>query len=116
MSLVRLRTDRAADPTVLLLVYSDGVATVGVFEQRGRLAGGPADSSWDPGLQAFAHHGPSQVATWQSGGLVFTVVTDGPADVLSRAVGSLPHERAEPPTTIDRVKEGWVTILAGLKG
>jgi negative regulator of sigma E activity len=116
MSVVRLRTDRAADPTVLLLVYSDGVATVGVFEQRGRLGGGPAESSWDPDLRAYAHHGPSQVATWQSKDLVFTVVTNGPSDVLSRAVGSLPHEQAEPPTTIDRIKEGWVTILAGLKG
>jgi hypothetical protein len=28
----------------------------------------------------------------------------------------MPHDRPEPPTTIERVKEGWVTILAGLKG
>ena len=116
MSLVRLRTDSAADPSVLHLVYSDGIAAVGVFEQRGRLDGPPAGSQWDAGLQAYAHHGPSQVATWQSGDLVFTVVTDGPADVLTRAVASLPHDQAEPPTTIDRIKEGWVTILAGLKG
>jgi anti-sigma factor RsiW len=116
MSLVRLRTDQAANPDVVQLVYSDGVATVGVFEQRGRMAAVPPESQWDAGLQAYAHHGPSQVATWQSGDLVFTVVTDGPADVLTRAVGSLPHDRAEPPTTIERVKEGWVTILAGLKG
>jgi hypothetical protein len=116
MSLVRVRTDRAADPTVLHLVYSDGVAAVGVFEQHGRLERPPTGSQWDADLQAYAHHGPSQVATWQSRDLVFTVVTDGPADVLTRAVASLPHEPAEPPTTIDRIKEGWVTILAGLKG
>jgi negative regulator of sigma E activity len=115
MSLVRLRTDRAADPSVLLLVYSDGVATIGVFEQHGRLGAGPT-GSWDADLQAYAHHGPSQVATWQSGELVFTVVTDGPAEAFARAVVSLPHEHAKSPTTIDRVKEGWVTILAGLKG
>ena len=76
----------------------------------------PPASEWDADLRAYAHHGPSQVATWQSGDLVFTVVTDGPADVLTRAVASLPHDRAEPPTTLERVKEGWVTILAGLKG
>jgi anti-sigma factor RsiW len=116
MSLVGLRTDRAADPTVLHLLYSDGVATVGVLEQRGRLDGPPTDSQWDADLQAYAHHGPSQVATWQSGDLVFTVVTDGPADVLARAVAALPHDQVISPTTIDRVKEGWVTILAGLKG
>jgi anti-sigma factor RsiW len=116
MSLVRVRTDRAADPTVLHLVYSDGIAAVGVFEQHGRLERPPTGSQWDADLQAYAHHGPSQVATWQSGDLVFTVVTDGPADVLTRAVASLPHDPVEPPTTIDRIKEGWVTILAGLKG
>jgi anti-sigma factor RsiW len=116
LSLVRVRTDRAVDPTVLHLVYSDGIATVGVFEQHGRLDGPPPGSQWSPDLQAYVHHGPSQVATWQSGDLVFTVVTDGPADVLTRAVASLPHDPAETPTTIDRIKEGWVTILAGLKG
>ena len=116
MSLVRVRTDRAVDPTVLHLVYSDGIATVGVFEQHGRLDRPPTGSQWDADLQAYAHHGPSQVATWQSGELVYTVITDGPADVLTRAVASLPHDQAQPPTTIDRVKEGWVTILAGLKG
>jgi hypothetical protein len=73
-------------------------------------------SSWDASLQAYVHHGPSQVATWQSGNLVFTTVTDGPADVLTGAVASLPHDGAQPPTTIDRVREGWVSILAGLKG
>jgi anti-sigma factor RsiW len=116
MSLMRVRTDRAAEPTVVHTIYSDGIATVGVFQQRGRLEQPPAHSEWDAELRAYAHHGPSQVATWQSGDLVFTVVTDGPADVLARAVASLPHDRAEPPTTLERVKEGWVTILAGLKG
>jgi anti-sigma factor RsiW len=116
MSLVRLRTDRSADPTMVQLVYSDGIATVGVLEQHGRLQGAPTGSQWDADLRAYTHHGPSQVATWQSGDLVFTVVTDGPADVLTRAVASLPHDPTTPPTTIERVKEGWVTILAGLKG
>lgn len=116
MSLVRLRTDRSADPAMVQLVYSDGIATVGVLEQHGRLQGAPTGSQWDADLRAYTHHGPSQVATWQSGDLVFTVVTDGPADVLTRAVASLPHDPTTPPTTIERVKEGWVTILAGLKG
>ena len=31
------------------------------------------------------------IATWQSGDLVFTVVTDGPAEVLARAVAALPR-------------------------
>ena len=47
---------------------------------------------------------------------MLTVVTDGPADVLTRAVASLPPERSTSPTTMDRVQEGWASILAELKG
>lgn len=116
LPLVRLRTDQPADATAVQAVYSDGVATVGVLEQRGRLDGPPAGTAWDPALQAYVHSGASQTATWQTGDTVLTVITDGPADVLARAVASLPAERAANPTTMDRVKEGWVTILAELKG
>ena len=37
LSLVRLRSDRAGNPDTVQLVYSDGLTTVSVFEQRGRL-------------------------------------------------------------------------------
>ncbi|HZA04428.1 MAG TPA: zf-HC2 domain-containing protein [Propionibacteriaceae bacterium] len=116
LSLVRLHTDRASDPTAVQAVYSDGVATVGVLEQRGRLEGPPPGTQWDPTLRAYVRHGASQTATWQADGIVVTVVTDGPADVLSRAVTSLPPERSSFPTSMDRVREGWASILAGLKG
>jgi hypothetical protein len=69
-----------------------------------------------PRPRAYVRHGASQTATWQANGHVLTVVTDGPADVLTRAVASLPPERSAPPTTMDRVREGWASILAELKG
>jgi len=116
LSLVRLYTDRAVNPTAVQAVYSDGVATVGVLEQRGRLDGAPFGTHWDPDLRAYVRLGASQAATWQAGDTVLTVVTDGPADVLTRAVASLPPERSAPPTTMDRVREGWASILAELKG
>ncbi len=37
MSLVRLRSDEPDQPGALHMVYSDGVSTLSVFEQRGRL-------------------------------------------------------------------------------
>jgi hypothetical protein len=116
LSLVRLHTDRAVDPSAVQAIYSDGVATVAVHEQRGQLDGPPAGTQWDPDLRAYVRHGASQTATWQANGTVLTVVTDGPADVLARAVDSLPPERSTPPTTMDRVREGWASILAELKG
>jgi hypothetical protein len=62
------------------------------------------------------HHGASGTATWQAGDVVFTVVTDGPADVLKAAVAALPHADHGQPTTMDLVLEGWVKILADVRG
>ena len=87
-----------------------------MFQQRGRLAAAPEGSRWNDDLQAYTYDGASAMATWQSHDVVFTVVTDGSSDVLARAVGSLPHAGSATPTTMERIKEGWVAILAGLKG
>jgi hypothetical protein len=115
LALVRLRSDRGDDPMALHLVYSDGLNTVSVFEQRGRLAGAPAGSEWDPGLGAYVRHGASSLASWQSGALVITVVTDGSARVLGAAVSSLPHQAPYKRTTMERVRAGWANIMAHVK-
>ena len=116
LSLVRLHSDRAQNPQALHLVYSDGLNTVGVYEQRGRLDGTPNGLHWEEPLEAYARHGASGAASWQAGDVVFTVVTDGPAEVLKAAVAALPHDETGQPTTMDRVKEGWVKILADVRG
>ena len=116
LSLVRLRSDDGSAPGVVHLVYSDGLATVGVFEQRGRLGTAPAGSRWDDELDANVVDGVSTVASWESGGRVFTVVTDGPGSLLAAAVASLPHETAAPPTTMRRIRAGWAKLLADMKG
>jgi hypothetical protein len=59
--------------------------------------------------------GASGVAIWQSGEMVFTVVTDGSASLLADAVESLPHGEATTQTTLDRIKAGWARILADMK-
>jgi negative regulator of sigma E activity len=116
LSLVRLRSDRALNPETIQLVYSDGLTTVSVFEQRGRLAAAPQGSEWDATLGAHIRRGASGVVTWESSDVVFTVVTDGNSGVLADAVASLPHDRAEVPTTLGRIKAGWARILADVKG
>jgi len=116
LSLVRLRSDRAGNPETVHLVYSDGLATVSVVEQHGRLTAAPQGSQWDATLGAYARRGASGMATWQSGDVVFTVVTDGNSGVLAEAVASLPHSDAETPTTLGRIKAGWSRILADVKG
>lgn len=115
LSLVRIRTDRAGNPGTVHLVYSDGLSAVSVFEQRGRLSAVPEGSHWDAALGAHVRRGASGVATWQSGEMVFTVVTDGSASLLAEAVQSLPHNEATARTTLDRIKAGWARILADVK-
>jgi negative regulator of sigma E activity len=116
LSLVRLRSDSPLAARAVHLVYSDGLATVSVFEQRGQLSGAPRGSSWDTGLRAYTQEGASSVASWQSGGTVFTVVTDGSTGLLAQAVGSLPHEPRRQRTTMGRIREGWAKLLADMKG
>jgi hypothetical protein len=116
LSLVRLRTDRAGSPEAVQLVYSDGLTTVSVFERRGRLTTVPPGSQWDATVRAHIRSGASGVATWQSGDIVFTVVTDGSAGVLGDTVAALPHDGAAMPTTLGRIKTGWARILSDVKG
>jgi sigma-E factor negative regulatory protein RseB len=82
---------------VLHLAYSDGLATVSVFEQRGRLD--------DAGLEGFrqvrlgggtvhVRDGLPQQLIWTSRDTVFTVVTDAPDETVAAAVAALPM--AEP--------------------
>ena len=116
LSLVRIRSDRPGNPNTVNLLYSDGLTTVSVFQQRGRLSAVPEDSQWDAALQAHVRPGASGMATWQSGDTVLTVVTDGSGSVLADAIKSLPHDRATAQTTLDRIKAGWARILTDVKG
>jgi hypothetical protein len=116
LSLVRLRSDSALAPQAVHLVYSDGLTTISVFEQRGQLSSAPGSSAWDTGLRAYTQEGASSVASWQSGGRVFTVVTDGSTDLLAEVVRSLPHEPRPGRTTMGRIREGWARLLADMKG
>ena len=116
LSLVRLRRDSDPAAGAVHLVYTDGLTTLGVVEQRGRLAAGPQGSSWDTALRAHTTDGATRLASWQSGDTVFTVVTDGSTDALAAAVASLPHEPVPERTTMDRIREGWGKLLADTKG
>jgi hypothetical protein len=116
LSLVRLRSDEPLDPGVLHMVYSDGVSTLSVFEQHGKLSGPPTDSHLDNSLHAYVRAGTPNMATWQSGDTVFTVVTDGSFDLVTDAVQTLPHERPIAPTTMGQVRAGWVRILDRVVG
>lgn len=125
LDLVQLRTDAANrtgpsgvvhGPGVLHMAYSDGLATVSVFEERGRLDEIPAGFAWDADLGAYLQTGTPTMAIWQSGPAVFTAATDGSESLLRSAVAELPHEPVITLTTMERVEAGWASIFARTKG
>ena len=78
---------------VIDLSYSDGLAVVSVFVQRGELGrpmrgwrqigmGGQAVYSINPGERSFA---------WSSGGFVYTVIADAPVATVSQVVAAMPN-------------------------
>ena len=99
--------------TVLDLGYSDGLAEVSVFEQRGKL---PSKlPGWRKtkvaGHQVFAAESDQRSLTWSTGGMVYTVMADAPPATVDAAVGALPHD--QPPGFWTRMKRG-VDKLAAL--
>ena len=111
LPLLRLRTDQTDDPELVHLVYSDGLTTVSVIEQRGRLGSPPSGTTRDQTLGAWVTDGMPSAASWTSGDVVLTAVTDGSRVTLAAAVAALPHEGLRQPTTMERVRAGWARIL-----
>lgn len=111
LQLQRIRTDGPTAPDLVHLIYSDGLTTVSVVEQRGRLDDAPAGSIRDETVGAWVTKGMPSTATWSSGDVVLTVVTDGSPVTLTAAVAALPHRAFRGQTTIERVRAGWSRIL-----
>lgn len=92
---------------VLHLSYSDGLSTVSVFQQHGRLSA-PALTGYAQvscgGKPVYAHEGMERTLMWAANGTVFTVVSDAPQDTLDRLVPQLPHE--EPVSLWSRLGRG----------
>jgi hypothetical protein len=99
----------AAVPTVHLL-YGDGIYTLSVFEQRGRMASaartGAAELTTDTGGTVWRWPGSEpRRLVWSGDGLTFTVLTDAPTDEALLAVGGLPSDRAG--SILDRLSRGF---------
>jgi anti-sigma factor RsiW len=111
LPLLRLRIDQTDDPDLVHLVYSDGLTTVSVVEQRGRLNGTPSGTTRNETLGAWVTDGMPVTASWTSGDVVLTAVTDGSRETLAAAVAALPHDGLHRTTTMERVRAGWSRIF-----
>jgi negative regulator of sigma E activity len=76
--------------------YSDGLSTVSVFQQHGRL---DADAFRDfareriGGGTVYVKYGLPTYLSWAADGTVFTAVTDAPATYVRQVVLSYPHRQ-----------------------
>lgn len=91
---------RAVDDerAVVHATYSDGLSTLSLFSQQGRLGTPGADwsrQSWG-GATVWLRTQPPLQVTWQDRGMVYTIVSDGEPQQVRAAVASLPHRGAEP--------------------
>jgi len=98
--------------TVLDLGYSDGLAEVSVFEQRGKLA--DKLTGWRKttvgGHQVFVAEPDQRSLTWSTKGMVYTVMADAPSPAVDAAVGALPHD--QPPGFWKRMSRGMTRLAA----
>ena len=104
----------AGSGRVIDLSYSDGLAVISLFVQRGELAKpmpgwrqigirGKTVYSIDPDERSFA---------WSSGGFVYTVVADAPAAVVSQVVAAMPN--SAPPGFWGRMAIGFHRLASWL--
>lgn len=96
LPLVDARSKRVADGRVVHLSYSDGLSTVSVFVQRGRL--GPESVGTTSGMRPVVEGGGTIYVDdsgqsrrmWESGGFVYTVLADAPPEMTGTVVEALP--------------------------
>jgi sigma-E factor negative regulatory protein RseB len=98
---------------VVEAVYSDGISSTSVFEQRGSL-----DRSALAGYRqvivsdapVYVRNGLPSTWVWQSGETVYTVLSDAPPAQVAAAVADLPHQRAEDGGPLARIGAGLERI------
>lgn len=97
---------------VVHLSFSDGLSTVSLFEQRGTLDDRDM-STWRrtrmSGANVFVRDTIPQRVVWASGGTVYTLLADAPADTVRAVVRSLPH-RQHDTGLIPRVGRGLARV------
>ncbi|ONI72503.1 transcriptional regulator [Kribbella sp. ALI-6-A] len=106
---------------VLQFLYSDGLFNVSLFQQRGALdpkAVAGYATTGTPGVHV--RYGMPSYAVWSSGGIVYTLVGDVPAELLAQVVDAFPHEVPVRVTPVQRMGTGlariatWLTPMSAL--
>jgi sigma-E factor negative regulatory protein RseB len=102
---------------VLHLSYSDGLMTLSLFAQRGRL-GTTKLAGYDKqqvrGAPVWVRPSTPERVVWGGGGRVFTLLSDAPVETVHAAVGVLPHEKAAKTGLLARIGRGLARLASWL--
>jgi sigma-E factor negative regulatory protein RseB len=82
---------------VLHLAYTDGLSTLSLFAQRGRLGSGDVEgfaAEQVGGRPVWVRRAAPERVVWAGGGRVWTLVSDAPEDAVRAAVAALPRDEA----------------------
>jgi Putative zinc-finger len=98
--------------------YTDGLSTISVFEERGALDTSSLDgfrSVVVGGNLLYMKGGLPMVAVWESGGTVFTVVTDAPEQMAGGLISRLPHAADQPTAGVtSRIGKGLTRMVSAV--
>lgn len=111
----RMRTHEGQ--RVLHLSYSDGLMTLSLFAQRGRLSDtAPAGFTRQKlrGAPVWVRPSTPERVVWGGGGRVFTLLSDAPTETVHEAVLSLPHEKAAKRGLLARLGRGLARLASWL--
>lgn len=100
---------------VLHLSYSDGLVTLALFAQRGRLGSQqPAGFQREQlrGAAVWVRAATPERVVWGGGGRVFTLVSDAPAETVRAAVVGLPHEKPAKTGLLARLGRGLARLAS----
>ena len=106
-------------PNAVQVVYSDGVHTLSVFEQRGRFDKGSVPEGAQP-VDVGSSHGVrmtwagGEVVMWGAGQSTFTVVGDGDADEVATAARSMPGPARL--SSLQRLHRACASIVDAVSG
>ena len=98
---------------VLHLAYSDGLSTLSLFAQRGKLGAGPMSgfSKHTMGLApVWVKASSPERVVWGGGGRVFTLLSDASPAVVRAAVSALPHDKAPRSGMLARLGRGLARL------
>lgn len=98
---------------VVHLAYSDGLSTLSLFAQDGRLDGAPGDGFAQQqveGRSVWVRGSTPQRVVWSGGGRTWTLLSDAPDGSVRAVVASLPHDDQPDTGVLARASRGAARI------